>query len=316
MSAKPTVVPTYATDANFTNGPAAIIGTPTKVAPSAGVRAEGHIPDTAPGAQHENYDRNAIGLWLTYLSDGDFDGPLLLNNADGRGAALTITQNDDLAAGLIVAHVAAAAVAAGLFEGGLEVYPGSVVAPRGFRQRAQGPIALRDTEEYRYCDSVGALTTKTRTIMVPLTDARVGGNWAPVGPALGGGGGYEWSVTAPAVESLAWEVRLPGSAIVTQVRAGVKQQTNDASDVRLEALSVSYDKNASGGLAPTVASLGSDAAASYGADVVLSVTGLSLTIGAANGLVIRIDSSGAGGGNVDHVYWLEVTYSDPGPKGW
>lgn len=62
---KPATIPVWATNANYSTGDYA--GTPTCVAPSAGVRADGHIPDTAPGSQHENYDRNLIGEWLTYL---------------------------------------------------------------------------------------------------------------------------------------------------------------------------------------------------------------------------------------------------------
>lgn len=57
----------WATDATFTNGPATIPGTNTKVAPSAGQIAEGHIPQDKLPAQHENWWKNLVGQWVQWL---------------------------------------------------------------------------------------------------------------------------------------------------------------------------------------------------------------------------------------------------------
>lgn len=65
---KPASVPTWATDANFTNGPTGIPGTATKVEPTAGQKAEGWIPKNKVAAQWLNWFKNAVGGWLVYLN--------------------------------------------------------------------------------------------------------------------------------------------------------------------------------------------------------------------------------------------------------
>ncbi len=70
---KPASVPTWATDANYTNGPTGIPGTATKVEPSAGQKAEGWIPKNKMAAQWLNWFKNAVGGWLVYLNTW-FDG--------------------------------------------------------------------------------------------------------------------------------------------------------------------------------------------------------------------------------------------------
>lgn len=61
----PATDPTWATDANFTNGPA--VGTPTKVVPSGGVQAEGNVPADLPPAQWMNWWQNLVYLWVLYF---------------------------------------------------------------------------------------------------------------------------------------------------------------------------------------------------------------------------------------------------------
>jgi hypothetical protein len=68
MVARPSAVPEWATDANFTNGPAGIPGTPTKVSPSAGVQAEGYIPQNKAAAQIMNWWKNLAGSWVDYFA--------------------------------------------------------------------------------------------------------------------------------------------------------------------------------------------------------------------------------------------------------
>lgn len=69
--AKPTKVPTWATDANYSNGPE--VGTPTKADPGAGVQAEGYIPKTRLPAQVINWWQNLVGQWTSWL-DSTFAG--------------------------------------------------------------------------------------------------------------------------------------------------------------------------------------------------------------------------------------------------
>lgn len=63
--AKPSSYPDFATDVNYTNGPD--VGTPTKVEPSAGERAEGNVAGTAPAAQKANWWQNLVGKWTAWF---------------------------------------------------------------------------------------------------------------------------------------------------------------------------------------------------------------------------------------------------------
>lgn len=72
MAARPSTVPTWSTNANYTGGPA--VGTPTCVAPSGPAQAEGWEPGQKPGAQNQNWWQNLAGQWLTWLAAGNLDG--------------------------------------------------------------------------------------------------------------------------------------------------------------------------------------------------------------------------------------------------
>lgn len=61
----PDDVPSFATDTNYTNGPD--VGTATKIEPSAGELAEGHIRGTAPSAQKQNWWQNLVSKWIELL---------------------------------------------------------------------------------------------------------------------------------------------------------------------------------------------------------------------------------------------------------
>lgn len=65
---RPSSVPTWATNTNYTGGPAS--GTPSKVAPSGSAQAEGWEPNQKPGAQNQNWWQNLVGQWLNWLAGG------------------------------------------------------------------------------------------------------------------------------------------------------------------------------------------------------------------------------------------------------
>lgn len=66
--AKPTDVPEWATDDDFATGPAPVIGTPTKVAPTA-LKNQGFVPGTAAAAQIMNWLLNRNGRWAKWLDE-------------------------------------------------------------------------------------------------------------------------------------------------------------------------------------------------------------------------------------------------------
>lgn len=74
MTARPSPLPSWSTDTNFTNGPQ--VGTPTKVDPGTGKRAEGWLPTERPAAQHWNHHFNLQGKWVEFL-DGLKSAPHL-----------------------------------------------------------------------------------------------------------------------------------------------------------------------------------------------------------------------------------------------
>lgn len=63
---KPTTLYTWATNTNYTGGPA--VGTPSKSAPSSGLQAEGFEPGTEPGAQTFNELVSNIFIWLAFVN--------------------------------------------------------------------------------------------------------------------------------------------------------------------------------------------------------------------------------------------------------
>lgn len=89
MSAKPSAVPSWATDTNYTSGPE--IGNPTKVALSLGAKAQGWRPGDPLGAQNLNDWMNDVGEWLQYLNDGAFEDNLSVEGSFTAGVAGNVT---------------------------------------------------------------------------------------------------------------------------------------------------------------------------------------------------------------------------------
>lgn len=79
MSTKPTTLPLWAT-------------TGTIVVPSAGTQQAGHVANTSPLAEHENWYKNLVYLWTQYLSDGDVAlNSLTIATTLGVTGAATVT---------------------------------------------------------------------------------------------------------------------------------------------------------------------------------------------------------------------------------
>lgn len=60
----------WATDVNYSTGPAALIGTATKVLPPTGESDEGWKADQKPPAQWENFKENLLTLYVDWVRDG------------------------------------------------------------------------------------------------------------------------------------------------------------------------------------------------------------------------------------------------------
>lgn len=67
--ARPTVLPSWATNPNYAGG--INIGTPTKIAPSAGRVADGWRNTEVPPAQEQNYEMGLLGDWVNWFDSGN-----------------------------------------------------------------------------------------------------------------------------------------------------------------------------------------------------------------------------------------------------
>jgi hypothetical protein len=175
-----------------------------------------------------------------------------------------------------------------------------------------GPVrALSSSAGFQYCDSSGAATTKSRTVMVSLSKALAVGTWVT---SLGSNS-WARGVTNPnGTERLRWQIDdLPHGSRLTQVRMGVEQGANGSTkDMVMEVWESVQSNKTAGSFANTVTSRGTDTAADDGEDV-LVVSGLTIDISKTTDTVIVEVTTSDSGSSADSVLWLELTLDDPGP---
>jgi len=89
--AKPAEVPEWATDTNYSSG--VDIGTPTKVDPGSGVKAQGHVPGTRGAAQTMNWWKNLVGSWVGWVNEtfGEDSGEWVYVDSSGAPTPKTRT---------------------------------------------------------------------------------------------------------------------------------------------------------------------------------------------------------------------------------
>lgn len=94
--AKPAITPIiWATDPNYSTGPAPLIGTATKIAPSAADLAEGWNANEVPGGQHQNHFMNHVSQWTNWVALAStlagLDDHLIQTDIGGQAAVAAIT---------------------------------------------------------------------------------------------------------------------------------------------------------------------------------------------------------------------------------
>lgn len=67
MAAKPSTVPDWASDTNYSSGPQ--VGLSTKLAPSSGYRNQGCVPEKSAPGRFMNWLFNLFSIWCAYLDD-------------------------------------------------------------------------------------------------------------------------------------------------------------------------------------------------------------------------------------------------------
>lgn len=89
--AKPTVLPVFATNTNYSSGPAS--GTPTKIEPPAAYTENGYVDSDSftPVAQYENWRENLVCSWIAWLDDTTHGARYTVGDGDANtNHALTL----------------------------------------------------------------------------------------------------------------------------------------------------------------------------------------------------------------------------------
>ena len=203
---KPAVTPTWATDTNFASGP--YNGSPTKVAPSVGQAAQGHIPGSKFRSGFVNYTLYHICQWLGWLDAGTAE------NIDD----LSLSVYGDGSDGALTASSGTTTLSRDTYYTNITLSGTAVLDPNGYRVFANGIVTLSGTAAIRSNggDASGATagapaytngtlgipslagpgSTTNGTGGAPLTVCRGGASGAG-GDGLSGTGGTGGTATAP-----------------------------------------------------------------------------------------------------------------------
>ncbi len=286
--AKPASVPSWATDANFSSGPES--GSPTKVEPSSGAKAQGQVPGQPYRGPRMNWLFNLLCQWATYLNN-------LPTDNDFRNANFTW--------------------------GGDHVFTNQVDAPGGVTSGGTiDAVNLVGVDVYsatggEFTYGNGSPSPRARSVSLSLPASRVLASYpgdVEVASFLEIGGGGPAYLNIPANAAAVFAVTLPRDAVLTSWRAGIRNATG-------------VTVNLSGGLMQAVADKVTPTA---GFKVSCSTTGVggvtSLASGAEGFMLhnalgtVTIDNSAGdyylyitGDQSID-IFWVEVNYDDPGPR--
>lgn len=90
MATKPVITPfVWATDVNFTTGPAPLIGTPTKLTTPSATIDEGWVADQTPPVQWFNFNFNHTTQWTNWVSFGSSAGAADAHIVETDGAGIS-----------------------------------------------------------------------------------------------------------------------------------------------------------------------------------------------------------------------------------
>lgn len=278
--------PNWASDTNFSSGTES--GTPTKVSPGAGALAQGWVPSLGFVGPYGNYLLNLLCSWIVgYVKD-------LHNQVEFLNKAYTWT----------AAHV---------FSGGVTFNTTAVTLTSNMT--GAGNIDISGTIEGGLFQIDHASTEyaykamRSRVEMVPITINQDNGEavWS-----LAASYGNAYSLTSANTRQLKVPFKAPTGAVLTSVRAGLLDSGSNA--MSLYIYRQAEDKASMG--SPTLVQLGTTYTTSGAASPTLATSG---TISSNN----TIDNSlytywiwvtVPSGSDLNYVRWLEINYSDPGPR--
>jgi len=276
--AKPSTVATWATDTNIVTGTEA--GTPTKVEPSAGYKAQGLVPGDTFVGPYVNWLWNNLSSWAAYLNN-------LHGETEFLNKAYTWTAAHVFNAGLTTTTAAATTVNA------------TNVNATNFQAQGAG--------EYTY-------QSRTTTKLVPISaDETLGVNawhWSPDG---------QYWFCNDGSEALSFKIPLPHGATLLEVRLGVIQGSVSSAGQEMvgRARHIRYNKAvAIGGSSSGQTVLDTRTLGSVGTGFRILNNTVSWTVDSATDyIVVRVLSCDTcNASDVDELHWCEVTFTDPGPR--
>ncbi len=293
---KPTETLEWATDATQTSGPES--GQPPRAEPADGYMHQGWIAGLEAPARYMNHALGLLGDWSAYLDNLPHEEDFLGEDFEWTGEH---TFNEPTT-----------------FEG-LATFNDGVYIPSGITTNGlltTNGIGLGGiTDEVSYADGAGVATPRARLTMLPLPAGVESGNAGGVVSAClassSSASYWTWPSTSGQVTFPLSVLMLPRGAGLLSVRVGVSNQSGGTASMTVSWFGKLPNKttpslSTASGLDGETKSL----AASEDYVFLLTVTPGAFTVDNSTNEFYLVVS-----GQVDcRIHWIEVGYTDPGPR--
>lgn len=290
MATKPTIADAeFASDALFASGVQS--GQAVRADPGAATRKQGFIAKMLLVPKWVNFTIHQLYLWCVYLND-------LHNSAGFLSEAYTWTNNHEFNGGVGITVSGTVFTADVIATGGVT---GALVASTGL---------VRATTDFTYA------TPPSRVKLIPLLNRDENGAGTATGWSRALTGTTVKCVCSSDGDELQIDLSpyLPNGSTLTKVRAGITQgNTGAVTDLTMKVYRNIVDKTTPSSVA--VAQLGATDTADDSGDDVLDSGAISQLVDTANHYyMVQIKASSAAATDADTLWWIEVTFTDPGPR--
>ena len=271
-----------ATDTNFTAGDES--GLSTKLEPSAGVKAQGHVSGLAAPAAWANYWEHGVGLWLAYVAALDTDAYFLGQDYDWTGFH-TFDEDVEITASLTLTSAVTA---------------GSFVQATNFR-------IDHASNEFSY------LSARSRSFWIPACEFVPG-----TGAAVTSGTSVQFSA-ASAICSLSLHKYLPQGAVVTDLLCRLNQNAGSGVAMKFDLVRTTVDTSPSFADTPNTEATNSLSTGVSGDQLLAAAapfTSTSVDKSADFWTLVITASDAASGGDPELFYGVRIQFNDPGPRNY
>lgn len=304
--AKPAAPLSWSTDTNFSAGPET--GTPTKEDP-AGVASQGWTAGRAAPAKWMNWVLNRLGAWTSYLDD-------LHNDADFLGQQYVWTNyhqfdtGPTFNGGQFIGPTVFTVGADVVFESTNFQVDAVNVLFAGLR--STNTIALANiSNEILYTDGAGVSSPRARTELVNLASGQISGNptgiVASVLVSLSAPSYWTWPTTSGQVT---FPLKFPRGAGISSIRVGASNQSGGSATVTCTLMGKGANKVTPSATSAAALDVDSLSLASSADHIFTLIPSVPVTVdNSVAEYFLIID------GQVDcRIHWIEINYTDPGPR--